>query len=109
MTKASILRRWASRIRTEDRATYVDYVRSTGADDYGRTPGNLGFQLLLRDLPDGTTEMEALSWWESTDAIISFAGDDYKRARYYPEDDRYLLAKPEFVSHFEVILDARNG
>lgn len=30
MIKPSILRRWASRIRTEDRAAYVEYVRSTG-------------------------------------------------------------------------------
>ncbi|MEZ2409165.1 hypothetical protein [Bosea sp. UNC402CLCol] len=109
MTTASILRRWASKIRTGDRAGYVDYVRSTGGDDYSSTPGNLGFQMLLRDLPDGTTEIETLSWWDSIDAIVAFAGADHNRARYYPEDDRFLLVKPEFVTHFEVVLDARHG
>lgn len=107
MTKVANLRRWTSKIRTEDRAAYVDYVRSTGGDDYSATPGNLGFQLLLRDLPDGTTEIETLSWWDSIDAISAFAGSDYRRARYYPEDDRFLLAKPEFVTHFEVVVDGR--
>jgi heme-degrading monooxygenase HmoA len=109
MTKATILRRWGSRIRTKDRPAYVAYVRSTGGDDYSRTPGNLGFQMLLRDMPDGTTEIETLSWWTSVDAIVAFAGEDYQRARYYPEDDHFLLAKPELVTHFEIVVDARDG
>jgi heme-degrading monooxygenase HmoA len=109
MTRAVILRRWTSKIRTQDRAAYVAYVRSTGGDDYSSTPGNLGFQLLLRELDDGTTEIETLSWWVSTEAIIAFAGADFKRARYYREDDRFLLSKPEFVTHYEVVADARNG
>lgn len=109
MASALILRRQASKIRTEDRAAYVAYVRSTGGDDYCRTPGNLGFQLLLRDLPDGTTEIETLSWWASSEAMIAFAGADYERARYCPDDDRFLITKPEFVMHYEVVVDARNG
>ena len=35
------------------------------------------------------------------DAIRGFAGDDVERAVYYPEDDRYLLTKPEKVQHYE--------
>jgi heme-degrading monooxygenase HmoA len=61
--------------------------------------GNLGFQMLLRDLGDGTTEVVTLSWWTAIEAIKAFAGEDHKRARYYPEDDRYLLEKPEGVEH----------
>lgn len=38
----------------------------------------------------------------------AFAGEDYKTARYYPDDDRFLLSKPEFVTHFEVVVDARH-
>lgn len=109
MTTATIMRRWASKIRTEDRSAYVEYVRSTGGDDYRKTPGNLGFQMLLRDSPDGTTEIETISWWTSVEAIVAFAGEEYKKARYYPEDDRFLLTKPEFVTHFEVVFDTRHG
>ncbi len=109
MIRATILRRWASTIRTKDRAAYVKYVRSTGGDDYSGTPGNLGFQMLLRDVPNGITEVETLSWWASVEAIIAFAGEDYEKARYYPEDDQFLLAKPAFVTHFEVIVDDLRG
>lgn len=37
------------------------------------------------------------------DAVRSFAGDAPELARYYPEDDRYLLEKPEFVDHYTVV------
>ena len=109
MIRATILRRWASTIRTKDRAAYVKYVRSTGGDDDSGTPGNLGFQMLLRDVPIGLTEVETLSWWASVEAIIAFAGEDYDKARYYTEDDQFLLAKPAFVTHFEVIVDDLRG
>lgn len=80
-------------------------VRSSGVADYGTTPGNLGFQMLLRDLRDGTTEVVTLSWWTSIEAIKAFAGEDHERARYYPEDDRFLLEKPEVVEHSDVVID----
>jgi len=75
---ATILRRWASRIRTEDRSAYTGYVERTGIGDYGSTEGNLGFQMLLRDIGDGTTEVVTLSWWTSI-AAIHFAGEDHER------------------------------
>jgi heme-degrading monooxygenase HmoA len=97
-----ILRRWASRIRTADAAAYVDYVKATGLDGYRATPGNLGAQMLLRDLGDGTSEVTTLSWWIDMAAIRAFAGEDVEIARYYPEDDRFLLEKPEQVEHHRV-------
>lgn len=65
--------------------------------------------MLLRDLGDGVTEVSTISWWTSVDAIKAFAGDDYARARYYPEDDRYLLEKPDGVEHADVAIDGLGG
>src|SRR5690242_18177817 len=81
-----ILRRWSSRIRTADEADYVAYIEATGLKEYRATPGNLGCQMLLRALGDGSTEVTTLSWWESMAAITAFAGADPEMARYYPED-----------------------
>jgi heme-degrading monooxygenase HmoA len=94
-----ILRKWSSRIRTADRQAYVSYVAETGGVDYGSTTGNLGYQILTRDCGDGTTEITTLSWWESMDAIRQFAGPEPEVARYYAEDDRYLLDRPRHVEH----------
>ena len=97
-----ILRTWRGRIRTADRDDYVAYIRATGLDDYAATPGNLGYQMITRDLGDGTTEVATMSWWDSMDSIRGFAGDRPELARYYPEDDRFLVDRPEFVEHATV-------
>ncbi len=34
-------------------------------------------------------------------SIINFAGEDYEKARYYPEDKEYLLEFEEAVNHYE--------
>ncbi|UIJ45086.1 antibiotic biosynthesis monooxygenase [Sphingomonas cannabina] len=97
-----ILRRWSARIRTADERAYADYILATGLDDYRATPGNLGYQMLFRALGDGTSEVTTLSWWTSLAAIEAFAGADPTLARYYPEDDRFLLDRPERVEHHRV-------
>ena len=52
-----ILRRWAALIRTPDREAYAAYIARTGGNDYTSTPGNRGYQMTMRDLGDGTTEV----------------------------------------------------
>ncbi|WP_108050144.1 hypothetical protein [Bosea sp. 124] len=58
-----------------------------------------------RDLGDITTEVVTLSCWTSIEAIKAFAGDDHERARCYPEDDRYLLKKPDEVEHSDDVIE----
>ena len=50
--------------------------------------------MLLRELGNGESEVTTLSWWTSMDAIRALAGATPELARYYPEDDRYLLHRP---------------
>ena len=47
-----------------------------------------------------------LSLWESLQAIVAFNGSDAARARYYPEDARYLLELEPTVTHFDVDIQA---
>jgi hypothetical protein len=43
--------------------------------------------------------------WDSVDAIKQFfAGEDYAVARYYPEDDDYLLEREPYVIHAEALM-----
>ena len=98
-----ILRRWTGRIRTADEDEYRAYISGTGGVAYRATPGNLGWQMVFRDLGDGVSEVSTLSWWTDLDVIKGFAGDDYERAVYYPEDDRFLLDRPPNVDHFRVV------
>jgi heme-degrading monooxygenase HmoA len=98
-----IARTWRGWVRTEDRTAYVDYIERTGMAQYRDTPGNQGAWMLARDLGDGRTEIVTLSFWTSRAAIRGFAGDDIERAVFYPEDDRYLVARETTVTHYDVV------
>ena len=102
-TPSVILRKWTGRIRTAEQDEYVAYIAGTGLEDYAKTPGNLGFEMLLRELGNGETEVTTLSWWASMDSIRGFAGPTPELARYYPEDDRFLVHRPLHVEHHQVI------
>ena len=97
-----IVRMWRGRVHTEKVAEYIEIVERTGMAGYRRTPGNAGAQLLTRDLGNGSTELVTLSWWDSLDDIKAFAGEDIDIAKYYPEDDEYLVARDATVAHFVV-------
>lgn len=98
-----IMRKWTARIRSTDVTDYTRYVETTGAGEYQGIDGNLGYQIVVRDLHDGTSEFSTLSWWTNMEAIKAFAGDNPELARYYPQDDQYLLSRPETVEHYDVV------
>ena len=97
----AIMREWRAEIRRPLRQAYVEYVTATGIAAYRRTPGNLGACVACRDLDAERSEIVTLSWWTDLDAIKEFAGADLERARYFADDDRYLLTRPDKVLHYE--------
>ena len=93
---------WRGWVGTDRADEYVDYIRQTGIAEYRQTPGNLGAEMWTRDLADGRTEVLTLSWWESTEAIRGFAGEDIGQAVFYPEDDDFLIDRETTVTHYQV-------
>jgi len=81
---------------------YLVYLNETGIPDYRATEGNQGVYV-LRKIEGGRAHFLLLTLWESLDAIKQFAGPDFEKARYYPEDDEYLLERELTVDHYEVV------
>ena len=100
-----IARTWAGATRAADADAYLDYLHATGLAAYRATPGNQG-TLALRRIEGDRAEFLLLTLWESEEAIRRFAGDDIGRAVFYPEDDRFLIARDEHVTHYEVAFRA---
>jgi heme-degrading monooxygenase HmoA len=101
-----IARIWRGRVRSELLEEYRAYIARTGLADYRNTPGNLGAYMLTRHC-DGYGEVITFSLWDRLDSIAAFAGNDVTRARYYPEDERFLLEFPERVEHYDVTEQSR--
>jgi hypothetical protein len=97
----AILREWHAEIRRDLRDEYVKYLETTVLPEYQDTPGNLGAIVAVRDLDSERAKIVTLSWWTDKQSIEAFAGEDIGRARYYPEDDKYLLTRPDTVQHYE--------
>lgn len=98
-----IARTWHGRVRAEQADAYYQYLLETGLRDYRSTPGNRGL-LVLRHVQENVAHFTLITLWESMDAIRRFAGEDVSRARYYPEDDDFLLEKEPGVTHTAVQL-----
>lgn len=97
-----IARTWHGAVPAEKADAYHDYLLETGVPDYRKTPGNRGVYVLRRSEGD-TTHFLLLTLWDSLEAIRAFAGDDVERARYYPEDEEYLMELEPTVMHYEVL------
>ena len=97
-----IARSWHGRVPVSKAEAYYAYLLRTGLSDYRATPGNRGVFVLRRNEGE-ITHYLLTTFWESYDAIKAFAGEEYERARYYPEDDEYLLEREPFVIHHEVL------
>ena len=96
-----IARIWHGRTRAADAAVYRKYVEQTGIPDYRATPGNRGAWVLVRTEGD-VAHFLTVSFWESLDGIRAFAGKDVEKARYYDEDEKYLLEFEPTVAHYEL-------
>lgn len=97
-----IARIWRGRTPSSKSDEYFEYLKKTGLSDYRSTDGNQGVYVLRRT-KDGEAEFLLLTLWDSLDAIKRFAGDDYEKARYYPEDRDFLLALEPVVNHYEIL------
>jgi heme-degrading monooxygenase HmoA len=102
-----IARTWRGVTRAADSDRYAKYIEATGLRSFAETPGNLGALLLRRPTTEtGEPGIEFLivSFWDSLDAVKRFAGDVPEKARFYPEDDAYLVRRDLTVEHFEVVV-----
>jgi heme-degrading monooxygenase HmoA len=103
-----IARSWDGVTRATEADEYTDYLRRTGVKDLSATGGNRGVYVLRRREGD-RARFRVLSLWDSMEGIRRFAGDDPERARYYPEDERFLAALDPNVEHFEVVAEGGEG
>ncbi|WPP49108.1 antibiotic biosynthesis monooxygenase family protein [Catalinimonas niigatensis] len=97
-----IARTWHGVVPIEKGDAYYEYLLKTGLNDYQHTEGNLGLQVLRRSEGD-KMHYFLITFWDSYEAIKAFAGEDYEKARYYPEDKAYLIEFEPFVTHYEVL------
>ena len=98
-----IARTWHGITKTSKADEYLAYLNNTGVAAYRTTQGNLGVYVLRRVEGD-KAHFLLLTLWESEDAIRRFAGSNIEKAKYYPEDEQFLLELEPTVAHYQVMV-----
>lgn len=96
-----IARLWKGRVPIEHSRDYLDLMRTVALPDYQSTPGNRGaFALRLEERDQAKFLM--LTFWDSLQAIETFAGQDATTAKYYDFDPDHLIEMVPRASHWEM-------
>lgn len=95
-----ITRIWHGVTRAGDADEYVSYIENTGMREYRSIKGNLSAKI-LRSFDGDVCHFLTVTEWDSYESIKAFAGEDFQKAKYYPEDERFLLDFEEKVNHYE--------
>jgi heme-degrading monooxygenase HmoA len=96
-----IARIWHGKTKASDAPAYLEYLFKSGIPAYRATSGNKG-AWVLRRIDGDVAHFITLSFWESRDAIVAFAGPDPEVAKYYAEDAKFLLEFEPTVTHYEL-------
>ncbi len=87
---------------------YLEFLNRTGVPDYRTTEGNRAVYVLRR-IEEDRAHFLTLTLWDSIEAVKRFAGSDPNKAKYYPEDEEFLLDFEPTVRHYEVAAGPGNG
>ena len=82
---------------------YLEYLNRTGVPDYRTTEGNRAVYVLRR-IEEDRAHLLTLTFWDSIEDVKRFAGSDPNQAKYYPEDEQFLLGFEPMVEHYEVVV-----
>jgi heme-degrading monooxygenase HmoA len=101
MVLAKIITRiWHGTTALEKADRYLQFLLTKGTEDYKKTPGNLSIRVWRRIEKD-KAHFWTVTTWKDLESVKAFAGENYEKAVYYPEDDEFLLEFESEVLHCE--------
>lgn len=96
----TITRIWHGKTKKEKADEYLLILNRTGIADYKKAKGIKSVKILRKD-----TELESHFWiiseWEDKDSVNLYTSGNWEEAKYYDEDDEFLLEKEEHVLNLE--------
>jgi len=99
-----IARIWHGRTKVEDYEAYTAFMKEKAIPDYRKTNGFVKL-IFLRNTRENTGHFKLITFWENLEVIKNFAGEDLEKAKYYPEDENFLIEFEEKVIHYEVFAE----
>ena len=100
-----IVRMWHGMVEASRANEYAEFMKERAVPDYSSVDG-LKKLIFLRDVQADVAHFLLVTHWESMEAVKAFAGQRPEKAKYYPEDDEFLLEKEETSALYEVFYES---
>jgi heme-degrading monooxygenase HmoA len=99
-----IARIWHGRTDASKADRYAQFTIERATPDYSVVDG-LQKLYFLRRIEGDVAHFVLVTLWDSMESVKEFAGDDPEKAKYYPEDDSFLLEKEGTSALYEVFFE----
>ncbi len=98
------MRLWHGEVSLEKADEYQRFMVQKAAPDYSSVAGLLKLSFQRRDASD-RTHFLLMTIWDNVDSVKRFSGDDVELAKYYPEDDNFLLSKEKYTTMYNIFYE----
>ena len=103
-----IVRMWHGMVKASKADEYAEFMKERAVPDYSSVDG-LKKLLFLRNADNDVAHFLLVTFWDSMEAVKKFAGERPEKAKYYPEDDDFLLEKEETSALYDVFYESSNA
>ncbi len=100
----AIMRLWHGKVSKEKAYDYEKLMIDKAVPDYSSVDGLLKLYFQRKDEKE-ITHFLLVTIWDGIESIKKFAGPEPEIAKYYPEDDEYLLEKEKYTTMYEVFYE----
>lgn len=100
----AIMRLWHGKVAIEKADEYERFMIERAAPDYGSVDGLIKLYFQRRN-ENTIAHFLLVTIWDSLEAVAKFAGAEPELAKYYPEDDNFLLEKEKHTSMYEIFYE----
>ena len=97
----SIMRLWHGEVSIEKADDYEKFMIEKAAPDYSSIDGLLNLYFQRKD-ESTKAHFLLVTIWDSLESIKKFAGEEPEIAKYYLEDDDFLLEKEKYTSIYNI-------
>jgi len=100
----TIMRLWHGEVSIEKADEYEKFMIERAAPDYGSVEGLLKLYFQRKN-EEETAHFLLVTLWDSIESVKKFAGNNPEIAKYYSEDDNFLLEKEKYVQMYAVFYE----
>ena len=100
----AVMRLWHGRVAIEKADDYEKFLVERAVPDYGSVKGLQKLYFQRKD-EDDVAHFLLVTIWDSMASVERFAGPEPELAKYYPEDDAFLLEKEKYTTLYRIFYE----